>query len=104
MQAGHGNALASLVDILGAGLRVAPVISGASVQKHRHEEQVDQTACNLKVIGAIFPPLIGEVLDARLAANLEVLPSSVRRDLVVAVRAKVTLSFVSAPLPSPLFG
>jgi hypothetical protein len=98
------NAFAALVLSLCPGLNVPPMITCTCIKENRDEEQINQSTGNLQGIGLVQPPLFDEVINARHVANLEMLPSTVRRDCVKLVRTKVTLLIlISAPdVPSDL--
>lgn len=95
MQTRHSDALAPLIDIIGSRLSVSPLISRTRIKKNRHEEEINETTSEFLVVAPIFLPLLRDILDTGLAADFEMLPAPMGRDLMVAVGAKVSLSELS---------
>jgi hypothetical protein len=79
LETGDCKALAAPVDLARLLALVLPFGAGAGVEEHRHDEQVDQTAGALRVVDG-GRPRGHELVDARAAADLEVLPAAVGRD------------------------
>lgn len=72
------------------------MVSSASIQQHRNEEEIDQAPRNFQVIAITFLPLIEKISNARSAADFKVLPAAVRWDGVKFVWAKVALSVLTS--------
>ena len=87
----HCNAFASFVFALRPRLDIPPVISRSSIQQHRNEENVDQTASNLQFIAPTLFPFLQKFGDAGHVADFKVLPSAVRGNGVELVWSKVAL-------------
>lgn len=91
MKASDCNAFATLVDLASLGLSVSPSITCTGIQEDRDEEEVDEAASQLSSITPLALPLLYYVGDARHIADLEMLPASMRGDLVEVIRAEITL-------------
>lgn len=95
VQACHSNAFASFINIVSPRFGVSPMISRARIEENRYEEEIYQTTCGLRDIASVMLPLGNEILDTGLAADLEVLPAAVGRDLVVTIGTEVSLFTMS---------
>lgn len=67
------------------------MIACTGVEKHRHEEEIDQTTSKLLFIAASRSPLLKQISNTRFPADLEVLPATVGWNGVKLVWAIVTL-------------
>jgi hypothetical protein len=77
------------------------MVARTSVQEHRNEEQINQSASYLCIVAFLCFPLTYEISNAGYIANFEMLPSSVRRNGVELIGTEVTL--VGLPSASPIF-
>jgi hypothetical protein len=79
LETGNGEALATAVDLARLLALVTPLGAGAGVEQHRHQEQVEQAARAFLVVDR-GRPRRHQLVDARAAANIKVLPAAVGRN------------------------
>lgn len=92
MEAGHGDALAPLVDLTSLGLSVSPTITCTGIQEDGDEEEVDEATSQLGIIASLVLPLLYRVGDTRYIPDLEMLPAPMRGDHMEVIRTEITLA------------
>jgi hypothetical protein len=78
-ETGDGEALAAAVDFARLLALVLPFCASAGIEQDGDKEEVDEAAGALLVVDG-RGPRGHELVDARAAANLEVLPAAMGRD------------------------
>lgn len=91
IEASNSNTLAAFVLVIRFRLNITPMITSASVQEHRNEEEINQATCNFFVVSSIGLPLIDYISDTRHIPDFEMLPSTMRWNRIEFVRTIVTL-------------
>lgn len=79
LQTGNGEALASPVDFARLLAPVGPFRAGAGIEQDGNHEEIDQTTGTLLVVDTRGPRL-HELIDARSASHVKVLPPAVWGD------------------------
>lgn len=73
-------------------LCVLPLITSAGIKQHRHEDYIHNATCALNTIRTLSFHLRDQLVEARDPTYGEVLPSAVRRNVLEAFRAPISLS------------
>lgn len=89
LQAGDGQALAASICAPILRALVGPGSSSAGIEEDRDQEEVEQAAAELRLIGALSPAC-EQGRDAVTATDIEVLPAAMGRDRRI-VGSKVSL-------------